>query len=128
VFDISKKGTLRHALTKMAVNRVPALAITDGQKIIGSISAIDIFNFAMDNDNLQNLDVELNVIYKFPQKDLLTCRPDSMLLNVLKSLNDNNQGRVWVVDSNMKLMGVVSQSDIIEGFIIMAENPRLVEV
>lgn len=112
----------------MAVNRVPALAITDGQKIIGSISAIDIFNFAMDNDNLQNLDVELNVIYKFPQKDLLTCRPDSMLLNVLKSLNDNNQGRVWVVDSNMKLMGVVSQSDIIEGFIRMAENSRLVEV
>lgn len=49
----------------------------------------------------------------------MVCTPEDSLRDILKLLVTNHVHRVWVVESatNMKPVGVVSQSDIIGSFV-----------
>ena len=44
---------------------------------------------------------------------VLTCNPNDNITSIAKKLKDNNERRIFVVDSDKKLLGIVTTTDLV---------------
>ncbi|KAG6426042.1 hypothetical protein SASPL_110256 [Salvia splendens] len=143
VVGVSKKTKVMDAITSMnraAINAVPILESTGavnadhteliagkGKKPVGTFSATDLRGCPISvlQSCLQVSVMEfINKLSEIPQHEssglrnstdeLITCRPESRLGEVVDKLVSNHVHRAWVVNESGMLTGVVSLTDIIK--------------
>ncbi len=59
-------------------------------------------------------------IRKIKIHEVLTCNPNDNITSIAKKLKNNNERRIFVVDSNEKLLGIITTTDLV--YKVLAKN------
>eukprot|EP00736_Rhodelphis_marinus_P007550 Rmarinus@m.21162 len=114
VISISEGTPVRDALKEMRVAGVRSIAVVAPTGSLTTCFTVDDLRGLGQSDTK---DLDLSVVeYKalHPTGEApVTCAPDWSLAGTLAHMAVNNSHRVWVVDPELKPVGVVSQTDII---------------
>ncbi|WP_027633197.1 betaine/proline/choline family ABC transporter ATP-binding protein [Clostridium hydrogeniformans] len=94
----------------MRNNKVDSLMIVDKENVLKGIVTIKAIRRKGNNNS---------TIEEIMEKDLITVDEDSSIVDILKTMNNNNIGYVPVVDSDKKLKGLVTRSSVIS---VMSEK------
>jgi 5'-AMP-activated protein kinase regulatory gamma subunit len=129
---VNKTQTLSEALGLMQQNKLSALPVLDkDQKVVGVYSRSDItfLTKAKDaEDAVRNLDLPLSEILSQHRQDvttpdaLRTCSPRHTLQEIFESFAQLRFNRLFVVDEQEHLVGVVSAKDLVSYF--LSETPE----
>ena len=52
--------------------------------------------------------------------EVLTCNPNDDVTSIAKKLKDNNERRIFVIDSEKKLLGIITTTDLV--YKVLAKN------
>lgn len=130
LITVQHSETLSHALELMQQNNLSALPVLDpsaDNKLIGVYSRSDItfLTKATDaEDAVRNLDLPLSEILQIQRADvttpdaLRTCSPGHTLQAIFESFSQVRFNRLYVVDAQEKLMGVVTAKDLVAYFLL----------
>jgi len=105
---ISYDDTVEKAAKLMKKNDIGSVLVVDGRKIEAIVTEGDIVRKAV---AAGKLDVPIR---KVASKPLLTIRADKDLVEAAKALAKNNIRRLAVVDSAGKVVGMISERDILK--------------
>ena len=94
----------------MRNNKVDSLMVVDKENVLKGIVTIKAIRRKGNNNS---------TIEDIMEKDLITVDEDSSIVDILKTMNNNNIGYVPVVDSDKKLKGLVTRSSVIS---VMSEK------
>ena len=122
---ISYDDTVEKAAKAMKKNDLGSVLVADGRKIDAIVTEGDIVRKAV---AVGKLDVPIK---KVASKPLLTIRADRDLVEAAKLLARNNIRRLAVVDSAGKVVGMISERDILKIspalYDLIAEREHLAE-
>jgi len=123
VLSVTDKDQLRAAFYKIKeynVSGVPVLDSENGQ-IVGNISARDVRLVALAKEvyRLLNMPISvyLDVVNNGAVNSAITCTPDDTIEEVIKRLVRSRIHRIYVVDSTMHVIRVISLRDVIRKFV-----------
>jgi len=118
VLDIKEDQIALEGFHTMEMEGVHALPVVDSEgRIISTLSTADIYG--LDSTNLQQTLSPVGEFLKATHKDQMlhpvTCKSRDTLLNVLTKMNaaEVHRHQVWVINSEEKVVGVVSMTDAI---------------
>jgi 5'-AMP-activated protein kinase regulatory gamma subunit len=118
VVSVSCKATMRQCFTALAAYKVSGIAIVDSHtsKLVGTISASDLKgmtqeNFVMLGEKARDWMARRG---KLGFQHVLTCRAEDTLERVLELLNLAAVHRIFVVDENQKVVGIVPLTSIMQ--------------
>lgn len=127
VVTVQPQQTLAEALELMATHNLSALPVVDEQgKVMGVYSRSDItfLTQATDaNDAVRHLDTPVQEILRRTRQDvttpdaLRTCSPSHTLQAIFESFAQVRFHRLYVVDQEQRLLGVVSAKDLVAYFL-----------
>lgn len=110
VISISRKATMRDAQKILRENRISGLPVSENERLYGIISVNDIIN-GLDggwmDDPCEN----------HMAKNLVVLEAGMPLAFALRYFNNYTYGRFPVLDSNRKLVGIVSQRDVMRALL-----------
>ncbi|MFH1673619.1 MAG: CBS domain-containing protein [Pseudomonadota bacterium] len=110
LFTISKDITVYQALTKMAQKSVSCLIITQDDRPVGILTERDVAKLLADRDDVWQLKVE-----KVMSCPVQTAPRNTPIHEAAKIMKQKNIRRLVVVDSEGKIVGLTTQSDIVKG-------------
>jgi len=102
-------NTIEDAVNIMQEQNCGAVPVVNGDmRIEGIVTDRDITLFTV----LQHKDPESTRLGEFMTKDIITCLADEDLENLVKRMREYQVRRIPIVDSNNKLIGMVSLGDL----------------
>ena len=108
VISVTKETLIYEAIRLLVENHITGLPVVDdNMNIEGIVTEKDVLRLLSNSDN------KLRKVEDVMTKKLISFNLDDSLMNIIKSLNENNFRRVPIVD-NEKLVGIISRKDIIE--------------
>ena len=108
VVTISPDATLEEACNVLISKQISGMPVVDAKgKLVGLLSEKDILNFVF-SGNLKNTKVS-----EAMSKDLTIFPPDADADKIALAIGEKKIRRVPIVDSNGKVVGIVSRRDII---------------
>jgi len=136
---ISKDKTVKEALDLLAAHNISGMPVTDiDNQVIGIISGADIMHYSQQkklipfsntslwvtpsgstDDDLQMLRSGFEVLHRtmveqVMTKKVYTASKDTPISDVAKLMNQHNVNRIPIVDSNNKLIGIITRSDLVK--------------
>ncbi|MEV8466342.1 CBS domain-containing protein [Fluviibacterium sp. DFM31] len=110
VFTVSPGDTVAKALGVLKDNRIGAVAVVgEGNDLRGILSERDIIA-TLDMDSTDWLG---GTVKDVMTADPITCKPDEVLLSVLRTMTDGNFRHMPVVDGDGKMVGLISIRDVV---------------
>lgn len=128
VARVTRQQNLAEALSLMKTHKLGALPVVDENtgKVIGVYSHSDItfLTKATDaQDAVRNLELPLGDVLQQARQDvttpdaLFTCSPSHTLQSIFESFAQMRFNRLYVVDAEERLLGVVSARDLVQYFL-----------
>jgi len=119
VIGLQNSATVKDAFRKLREERISGLAVLDGEKLIGNFSVSD-FKFSK-YANLRgyfHLTLEQFLELK-PQPTTLIptpicLRPEATIVEVMEKFRLTKVHRIYLLDENEKLMGIISLADMLQ--------------
>lgn len=106
---ITVGSSVEDAVKKMIEYDVECLPVVDSEGILhGLITFRDIITKAV----LSQKDVKELKVEEIMTRNLITCSPKSTVLEVVKIMKNKHLRRIPVVDSNNKLVGLITDFDL----------------
>ncbi len=102
---------LRAAARKMKELGVGALAVVEGDNVVGIITDRDLSCFAI----AIGADLNSAPVKKFMTKDVVTCNADQDIDEAARIMIDSHIRRLVVLDGNKGLAGFFSVDDLVRG-------------
>jgi len=115
VLFVGKSERAIKCYQKMDEHKVSAIAVLDDKTLVASISASDIRGIATAKEFKALMLPCMDFLAKQRGGDLELreiCKPESLLLDVCKTLLAHHFHRLWVTDHSLQPVGVVSLTDI----------------
>lgn len=107
VLSISQSDPLLCAFNTIRAYKVSGVAIrNDKGELVGNVSASDFGGFV--EDQFFELDTPAS---EFCQREIITCKPENALKDVVEKMITNKIHRVYIVDDFKQPVGVVSLTD-----------------
>jgi CBS domain-containing protein len=121
---IAENQPLSEAVELMLAKSVKRLPVTDSRgRLSGVLSRVDVFQTVMREApdwnafRAQDIDVtHLKQVADIIRRDTHTVAPDTPLEEVIRIIDDNDIQRVAVVDGSGKLLGLISDRDLLRFF------------
>lgn len=121
---ISRRRVVTHAVSLMLEKGVKRLPVTDEQGVlVGMVSRSDIFRAVArscpDWSAFQRQHIrvaELRSVADISRRDVHTVAPDTPIEQVLRIIDCNDIQRVCVVDAQGRLLGLISDRDLLAAF------------
>ncbi|HPF17663.1 MAG TPA: CBS domain-containing protein, partial [Thermotogota bacterium] len=105
VISISSDRTMEQAKELMRLKKISGLPVLDDGKLVGLVSIEDIIK-ALENREI------LQPVKKHMSKKLKVISPDATLPKIFEQFTRHGFGRFPVVDSDNKLLGIITKEDI----------------
>ncbi len=124
VVTIDKNVSIRDAILKLRKAKISGMPVLDGEKVVGVFSEADLLNQLP--DILEEADlipmIDVQELTGAPVKDVMgypaiTCTPTDNLKDVAKIFLEKFIHRLPVIDTEEKLVGVISLGDVLKAFI-----------
>lgn len=115
--------TIKEVLLKMLKNNISGLPILDNEKrVIGILSQTDIVRLSekYKKEDLENMKV--NQIIKGRKKKLIVAKPNTPIKRLIRLMVKHDISRIPIVDSENKILGIVTKTDILKLFLSNEEN------
>lgn len=116
VHSVTMSTTVRHAIKLLLLKKISGAPIVDGvDHVLSVISESDLIKFAA----LGGLDKQLGEFESklVSKSELVSVRKEDLFRDVFKQFITKPVRRVIVVDSDGKLQGLVSRSNILKAFL-----------
>jgi CBS domain-containing protein len=121
---IPEDRPLTEAVDLMLTKGLKRLPVVDKSgRLVGMLSRLDIFKTVMRESpdweafRAQEIEVKnLRIVGDILRRDTLTVLPETTIDNVIKIIDGNDIQRVAVVDNEGKLLGIISDSDLLRYF------------
>ncbi|TDX49310.1 HutP family protein [Orenia marismortui] len=112
---VSPDATIEEAERLMSVNSIGTLVVVQGQKVAGIVT---------DGDLVQqhNLDVLIKTVMK---EDVITIYENKSIQEAAQVLSDNQISGVPVLNEDDKLVGIITSSDIVSGYVKEERTAKL---
>jgi len=132
VVTTKKEASLAAARTQMTIHRIRHLPVVDSdQRLIGIVSDRDLRSACpWSGEGNVGQEEKLWEFSKLKVVDVMTrspytITPDSTLQDVLALFHETRVGALPIVDSNGRVVGIVSETDLLNGFleILGADGP-----
>lgn len=121
---VTEEQVVADAFALMCQKNISAVAVADGERrLLGVISASDIKTLGFDLHYIQLLGKSVKEYLAEEKRsshlpsEFYTCRPDTVIVEVVKLLVSMRLHCVFVVDEGRRLMGVVSIRDLLKTFL-----------
>lgn len=113
IISIKPTETLTEASKLMKGNRISCLPIMseNGEEIEGIITTTDLVNIYTSADKEMHMD-PWSPVSKFMSSPVVTISPDAEVKEASKVMNEKHFHHLIVVDSNKKMLGLISSLDI----------------
>jgi 5'-AMP-activated protein kinase regulatory gamma subunit len=122
VISVNKENSVKDTLLQIRDNRVGGIAVVDNSnKLVGTISASDLKSIGFGADFLGAMYMPISwLLSQTPrQKDRpypLVLKPDVTIAQVLKTFDETKVHRLFIVNEDMILQGVVTLTDVLQMF------------
>jgi len=110
VISISSDRTMEQAKELMRLKKISGLPVLDDGKLVGLVSIEDIIK-ALENREI------LQPVKKHMSKKLKVISPDATLPKIFEQFTRHGFGRFPVVDSDNKLLGIITKEDILRSIL-----------
>ena len=107
---ISKDITVYQALTQMAGKSISCLVVAQDDRPLGILTERDVGRLLVDYGDISELKVE-----RVMSSPVQTASPDTSVREVAKTMQKETIRRVVVIDREGKVVGLITQSDIVKG-------------
>lgn len=109
VITAHPEDTVEEAVKKMVQHDIECLpVVTNDQILAGLITFRDVVTkFLHQSSCKQGMEVS-----EIMSKNITTCTPDCTVLDVAKIMKNKNRRRIPIVNSNGKLIGIVTNTDL----------------
>ncbi|MHB8567611.1 MAG: site-2 protease family protein [Nitrososphaerales archaeon] len=107
--SVSPEMTLQELSDEFFRLKHNGFPVLSGQDLVGCVTTDDLGK--ADKNLWTNTLVSQAMI---PRDRILTVKPDAAVLNAISTMNDNRVGRLFVLDDQGKLAGVITRSDIMK--------------
>ncbi len=108
LISVKPEEPIYEALRKIVQNKISAVPVIHNKKAVGVITEKDIIELARKNVSLKS---EVN---KFIIRQAVTVSLDTTLVDVVKTMNNNNIRRVVVEDSKGAVVGMITLRDVLK--------------
>lgn len=108
VITIEEERSVFDAIEKMMKNDIECLPVVKDRTLKGIITFRDIITKVVYNLK----DPKTTKVKDIMSKNVITCSPDSTLLEVVKLMKNKRLRRIPVIDENSKLVGIISDFDL----------------
>jgi CBS domain-containing protein len=110
---VNPTDSVLQVLQTIQKNNVSAVALVNNGKLAGNFSATDLSGMYLDRWPTFTDSVEEFLSKHSPSSlNSVCCRKDDTLLTVCKLMAENKVHRIWVVDNDFNVIGIVSSTDI----------------
>jgi len=118
VFRVDKRISAIDAFKKMRSQEINGLAVVEGETLIGSLSESDLRGLRSDMlDRLQFPVIDYLKIQNLGVvPEIITARPKMSLKKLMQTMSEKKKHRVFVMDDQRRLTGVITLTDIIAFF------------
>ncbi len=110
VVTVGKEDFIRDALSKMAEHSISCIVVEEDRNPVGIITERDITHTYHDGKNMKSIKIE-----EAMNHPVLTVSLDTPVYEAAKTMRNKNIRRLVVVDKKCKIIGLLTQSDIIKG-------------
>lgn len=112
VITVKSKDSVKDTLEKMRVNNINGTPVVDDEDhLIGMLVKADIFRFLIDPGHIGESPVDWVM-----SKELISCDENEDIIDIAKTIRKHNITSI-PVESDGKLVGIVSFEDIIDHFL-----------
>ncbi|EJO5347542.1 CBS domain-containing protein [Clostridium botulinum] len=113
VIILNPKDSIKKALNLMNENNINGAPVTNEEgKLVGVMVKADIYRFLMEEGHYDTCPVEWVMT-----KEVFTASKEEDVLSIAKKILDKDIVAMPIVDSSMKLLGIVSVEDILKSLI-----------
>eukprot|EP01129_Flabellula_baltica_P009944 TRINITY_DN4147_c0_g1_i1.p1 TRINITY_DN4147_c0_g1~~TRINITY_DN4147_c0_g1_i1.p1 ORF type:complete len:318 (+),score=35.65 TRINITY_DN4147_c0_g1_i1:120-1073(+) len=118
-FSIRADSRLIDGLSVLYYNRISGVALVDPDyHLCGCLSVSDLRGVDVTSSNFFTGSVLNFLVNATPGlKNVLWCREDTTLYEILRLLVENNRPRIFVVDENHHPIGIITLCDIVQNFL-----------
>ncbi|MBN2368798.1 CBS domain-containing protein [Candidatus Woesearchaeota archaeon] len=120
VFSLAKECTADAAVNIMAKKKISTILVCDKNNPIGIVTERDIISKLL----FMNKDKNKTKLLDIMSKHLVTINPESSILKASSAMKSKKVRKLVVVDSENRLLGILSQTDIIRSMNRINENYR----
>ncbi|WP_251859979.1 CBS domain-containing protein [Clostridium sp. Marseille-Q2269] len=121
VIILNPKDSIKKALDLMNENNINGAPVTNEEgNLIGVIVKADIYRFLMEEGHYDTCPVEWVMT-----KEVFTALENEDVMSIAKKILDKDIVAMPIVDSSMKLIGIVSIDDILRALINKLEKQEL---
>lgn len=117
VITVTESDTLEHLEESMLRLRFRHLPVVDGKKLVGLISHGDLLHasssFLSDKAAERNALINKVTVSRIMQREVLTVRPEELLVEAGKMMWEAKVGCLPVTDVNGNLLGIITEADFI---------------
>lgn len=106
---VDQSTSVYEALSIMTNNGFKALPVVFNGTMTGIVTKTDLMNVPLDAQKMTN-------VSKVMTRNVITAHPDDNLHSVLRKMSLNEVGRVPVIDSSKKLIGIITRSDLYRAY------------
>lgn len=110
VITITSDRTMEQAKELMRLKKISGLAVVDNEQLMGIISLEDILKALETRTILQKIKEHMSM-------NVVVLHPDDNLPQIFEKFTRHKFGRFPVVDSNKKLLGIITKEDILRGIL-----------
>jgi CBS domain-containing protein len=132
VLNIQSNELAINAFKKIYENKVMGIAVIDNNTgiLIGNISASDLKFIGPDGSFLSRLFLPcIEYLTFIPQKDIIPgpfcVLPSATIEEIILKLEITKSHRIYIIDSNQKLIGVITLTDILECILNYIKSKKL---
>ena len=115
---VRKDTSMRKVVETMAENKISCVVVTESRKPLGVITERDILKKVV----LKNLDVDKTKAEQVMSKKLVTVTPENDLVPTGRLMKKRKVRRFPVINNNKNLVGIVTETDILEGIISLVKH------
>jgi len=124
--SVQANDPLKTAVRLVVENRIRHLPVVLGESLVGIISDRDLKRampsiVAGSTAEEYQAFMEKTTIQEVMTADPLACAPDDELVDLVRQFCDKKVGAIPVVDDG-RLVGIVTQTDMMQAFLTMLEN------
>jgi len=113
VISIEENSPLMEAFETLQKNKIYGCAVVDGDgTLIGNISVSDLKLSVEEHLEMLSFPIK-NLFETYHRRELVTCRPGTSFIELLKSFG-SGMHRIYVVDDFRKPVGVISLTDVLD--------------
>jgi len=119
VVSIEAGSTVKHAMETMIKYGFRRLPVVDGERVVGIVTAMDLIKFFNPKTLLKRIASEdlrealAWSVREVMSENLVTVKPTDDLSTAVNAMLENNVSSVLVVGDDMKLIGIVTERDVL---------------